>query len=77
MLAEDFGAAEALLRPALERFHEIGEQGVYSTQAGTLAHALYAQDRFEEAKSFAKVCETAAAAMTSHRSSCGEARWRR
>ncbi|MDP9254953.1 MAG: AAA family ATPase, partial [Actinomycetota bacterium] len=60
-LADDPAAAEAILRPALARLEEIGEQALYSTDAGLLAHVLYAQDRLQETRSLVTLCQAAAA----------------
>jgi tetratricopeptide (TPR) repeat protein len=58
--AEDPLAGEAILRPSLARLAEIGEQGRSSTNAGLLAHVLYAQDRLDETKSFLRLCQETA-----------------
>jgi tetratricopeptide (TPR) repeat protein len=62
-LANDPSAAEAILRPALARFGEIGERALYSTDAGMLAHVLYDQERVDEAESWLEVCRASAAAV--------------
>ena len=61
-LAHDPQAAEAILRPALGRYEEIGEQAAYSTHAGFLAHVLYDQGRFDEAAAFVTRCQETAPA---------------
>ena len=61
-LARDPQAAEALLRPSLDRYSEIGDQAAASTQAGTLAHVLYDQGRLDEASALATRCQEAAPA---------------
>jgi tetratricopeptide (TPR) repeat protein len=60
-LAGDPAAAEALLRPALDRFSGIGEIAFYSTDAAMLAHALYDQHRLDEARTFAELSRAASA----------------
>ena len=61
-MARDPQAAEAILRPALGRFEEIGEQAYYSTHAGILAHLLCDQGRFGEAAAFVTRCRETAPA---------------
>jgi class 3 adenylate cyclase/tetratricopeptide (TPR) repeat protein len=55
MLAGDPQAAEVELRRACETLEQLGEKGFLSTRAGLLAHALCAQDRYEEARRFIEV----------------------
>ena len=61
-MAPDPEAAEAILRPALGRYEEMGEQAYYSTHAGVLAHLLCDQGRFGEAAAFVTRCRETAPA---------------
>ncbi len=61
LLAGDFAAAEAELRRDYEALDAIGERNYISTTAGLLAEALYRQERFEEAATYAAFCEEVAA----------------
>jgi hypothetical protein len=62
MLAGDPAAAELAIRPEFETLKEMGEQTILSTDAGYLAHAVYAQDRFPEAEQLSRISEETAAA---------------
>ena len=62
MLAGDPGAAERELRRGYEILHGLGEKSYLSTLAAMLAHALYAQGRYEEAEQFARISGEAAGA---------------
>ena len=61
LLKRDPAAAEARLRPGIERLREAGETGFMSTSAAVLAEALYRQGRLEEALEWTRVSEQAAA----------------
>ena len=61
-MAQDPQTAEAILRPALGRFEEIGGQAAYSSYAGVLAHVLCDQGRFGEAATFVTRCQETAPA---------------
>jgi tetratricopeptide (TPR) repeat protein len=61
LLAGDLAAAEAELRKDYEALDAIGERNYISTIAGLLAEALYRQGRFDEATTYAAVCEDVAA----------------
>ena len=77
MMARDPEAAEALLRPALGRYSAIGDQSASSTQAGSIAHALYELGRFDEAAAFANRCRETAPADDLLSQCSGEVRWQR
>jgi len=62
MLAGDPGAAERELRRGYEILHGLGEKSYLSTLAAMLAHALYAQGRYEEAEQFSRISGEAAGA---------------
>jgi tetratricopeptide (TPR) repeat protein len=61
LLAGDPAAAEREFRASYELSERMGETGYLSTTAGFLAEALYAQGRHEEALSYTKEGERAAA----------------
>jgi predicted ATPase len=61
LLKGDAEAAEARLRPGIERLREAGETGFMSTSAAELAEALCVQGRFEEAEEWTRVSEEASA----------------
>ena len=61
LLAGDPGAAEDLLREALEVLDEMGETGYASTLQAQLAQALYAQERFDDAFEATELSKRAAA----------------
>jgi class 3 adenylate cyclase/tetratricopeptide (TPR) repeat protein len=61
MLAGDPVAAERELRMDYETLNEMGERDYMPTTAALLAEALYEQDRFDDAESFARISETFAA----------------
>ena len=61
MLAGDPVAAEPHLRRGYAALEEVGETGVMSTLAASLADVLYAQGRSEEAVRYTRVSEEAAA----------------
>jgi predicted ATPase/class 3 adenylate cyclase len=60
MLAGTPGAAVETLRESFTTLDEVGEQGVLSTIAGFLAHALYAEGDDAEAERFSRESEAAA-----------------
>ncbi len=62
LLAGDPAAAEVELRKDYQALDAMGERNYISTIAGLLAEALYQQGRFEEAGTYASVCEDVAAA---------------
>ena len=62
LLAGDPSAAEVELRKDYQALDAMGERNYISTIAGLLAEALYRQGRFEEAGTYASVCEDVAAA---------------
>jgi class 3 adenylate cyclase/tetratricopeptide (TPR) repeat protein len=62
MLAGDFVAAERVMRESYEALDQMGERGYLSTIAGTLADALWALGRAEEAERFALAGRDAASA---------------
>jgi tetratricopeptide (TPR) repeat protein len=61
MLAGDAIAAEQELRASLVALAEMGEQGIQSTVAAALAHALIEQGRFDEAEEMVSASELAGA----------------
>jgi predicted ATPase/class 3 adenylate cyclase len=61
MLAGDALAAEQELRPSLVALAEMGEQGIQSTVAAALAHALIEQGRLGEAEEMVSASELAGA----------------
>ncbi len=61
MLAGEPAAAERELRRGYEILHGLGERSYLSTLAAMLAHALYAEGRFEEAEQFSRISGDAAA----------------
>jgi tetratricopeptide (TPR) repeat protein len=61
MLAGDALAAEQELRPSLVALAEMGEQGIQSTVAAALAHALIEQGRLGEAEEMVAASELAGA----------------
>jgi tetratricopeptide (TPR) repeat protein len=62
MLAGEHAAAESALRARYELLTRIGEKGHLSSTAANLAHALCAQDRYEEAEPFTVISEELAGA---------------
>jgi class 3 adenylate cyclase/tetratricopeptide (TPR) repeat protein len=62
LLAGEPGAAEERLRTAYERLDELGEKALFASTASMLAHAVYAQGRYEEAAQFCRASRSAAAA---------------
>jgi class 3 adenylate cyclase/tetratricopeptide (TPR) repeat protein len=62
LLAGEPAAAEERLRTAYERLDELGEKAFAATTAAMLAHAVYAQGRYEEASQFCRASREAAAA---------------
>jgi class 3 adenylate cyclase/tetratricopeptide (TPR) repeat protein len=60
LIAGDPAAAEHHLREAYETLRAIGERGYLSSVAGTLAEALYAQGRLDEAQQLAEEAQAAA-----------------
>jgi class 3 adenylate cyclase/tetratricopeptide (TPR) repeat protein len=61
MLAGDWPAAERELRLGMDALERMGEQGVFSSVAATLARAVYEQGRPEEADRLVEVSRLAAA----------------
>ncbi|HMJ00058.1 MAG TPA: adenylate/guanylate cyclase domain-containing protein [Gaiellaceae bacterium] len=61
-LAQDYDAAEAMLRPAIEVLRSAGEKGYYSTLLGYLAHVSYAQGKYDEADELAREADEAGGA---------------
>jgi ATP/maltotriose-dependent transcriptional regulator MalT len=61
ILAGEPAQAEERLRAGYERLAEMGEKALLASTAALLAHAVYAQGRYEEAYSLTEVCEEAAA----------------
>jgi predicted ATPase/class 3 adenylate cyclase len=61
MMAGDPAAAEAELRTDYETLERLGERNYISTIAGFLGEALYQQGRYEDAESFAGICQEVAA----------------
>jgi class 3 adenylate cyclase len=61
LLAQDAEAAEALLRQDYEDLSVLGERYVLSTVAGLLSQVTFGRGAFEEADSFALICEELAA----------------
>ena len=59
-MAQDPQAAEALLRSGAGDLEDLGEQAMYSTYAGFLAHALYDQGRLDEAEALVIACQETA-----------------
>jgi class 3 adenylate cyclase len=60
LLAGDPAAAERELRRGCETLSAVGERSFFSTVAGILAEAIYAQRRYREARHFTRVSEEAA-----------------
>jgi class 3 adenylate cyclase/tetratricopeptide (TPR) repeat protein len=60
LIAGNPAAAEDHLREAYETLRAIGERGYLSTVAGTLAEALYAQGRLDEARQMTEEAQAAA-----------------
>jgi tetratricopeptide (TPR) repeat protein len=54
-LAGDQAAAERALRDAHDEVSRLGELGYQATAAALLAHAICAQDRFEEAEEYCRI----------------------
>jgi class 3 adenylate cyclase/tetratricopeptide (TPR) repeat protein len=54
-LAEDYAAAEAALQAAHDEVSRLGELGYQATAAALLAHAICAQERFDEAEEFCRI----------------------
>jgi class 3 adenylate cyclase/tetratricopeptide (TPR) repeat protein len=61
LLAGEPAAAEKRLRTAYERLDELGEKAIFASTAAMLAHAVYAQGRYEEAAEFCRASRRAAA----------------
>lgn len=61
MMAGDYAAAETELRRDYEALQKLGETYIFSTTAALLAHAVYAQGRYEEAEQLTRVSERASA----------------
>jgi len=61
LIAGEPAAAEHHLREAFEAFRAMGERGYLSTVAGSLAEALYAQGRLDEARQMTEEGQAAAA----------------
>jgi tetratricopeptide (TPR) repeat protein len=59
LIAGNPAAAEPHLREAYEAFRTMGERGYLSTVAGSLAEALYAQGRLDEAQRMTEEAEAA------------------
>ena len=59
MMAEDFAAAEAELIRDFEALDAMGEKYHLATIAALLAHALYLQDRYEEADRLTRIAQAA------------------
>ncbi len=57
----DARGAEQILRAGYERLLEMGERALLSSTAAMLAHALYEQERLDEAWTFTRVAEETAA----------------
>jgi hypothetical protein len=53
-LAQDYDAAEGLLRPAVELLRRAGEKGYASTVVGYLAQISYLQGKLDEAEELAR-----------------------
>jgi class 3 adenylate cyclase/tetratricopeptide (TPR) repeat protein len=53
-LAQDYDAAERVLRPAAEVLRSAGEKAYYSTLLGYLAHVSYAQGKYDDADDLAR-----------------------
>jgi class 3 adenylate cyclase/tetratricopeptide (TPR) repeat protein len=72
-LAQDYEAAEAVLRPAIEVLRSAGEKGYYSTMLGYLAHVSYAQGKYDEAEELAREAHEVGGAddIETHRLSLG------
>ncbi|MEK6276091.1 MAG: adenylate/guanylate cyclase domain-containing protein [Actinomycetota bacterium] len=62
LLAQDYAAAEGLLRPAIEVLRRAGEKGYLSTAIGHLAQVSYAQGSYDEAEELARQAEQAGGA---------------
>jgi predicted ATPase/class 3 adenylate cyclase len=60
-LAGDHARAEERLRRGCARLEELGEKALLSSTAALLAHAIYAQGRYDEARRFTQLSEDAAA----------------
>jgi class 3 adenylate cyclase len=61
LLAGQPAAAEERLRTAYERLDELGEKALFASTASMLAHAVYAQGRYDEAAQFCRASRSAAA----------------
>jgi tetratricopeptide (TPR) repeat protein len=61
LLAGEPAAAEERLRTAYERLDELGEKALFASTASMLAHAVYAQGRYDEAAQFCRASREAAA----------------
>ena len=72
LIAGDPAAAEHHLREGYEAFRAMGERGYLSTAAGSLAEALYAQGRLDEAQQMTEEAQAAAAPTDID----AQARWR-
>jgi tetratricopeptide (TPR) repeat protein len=66
MLAGDPEAASRALRESYTTLDQMGERLFLSTIAGLLAHALYAQEEYEEAERFSAASEAASARDDAH-----------
>jgi tetratricopeptide (TPR) repeat protein len=62
-MAGDAQAAEAVLRPAFERFEQMGESGFKGTIAGMLVRSLFEQGRAADARTFAEIAGDGAGAV--------------
>ena len=61
MLAGNPEGAATVLRSSYQALQQMGETGFMSTIAGFLAHALYAQRKYDESDRFSRASEAAAA----------------
>jgi tetratricopeptide (TPR) repeat protein len=61
-LAQDYDAAEAVLRPSIEVLRRAGEKGYQSTLLGYLARVSYAQGKYDEAEELAREADEAGGA---------------
>jgi class 3 adenylate cyclase/tetratricopeptide (TPR) repeat protein len=62
LLAQDYDAAEGLLRPSIEILSRAGEKGYLSTVIGYLAQVCYRQGKYDEAEELARQAEEAGGA---------------
>ncbi len=72
LIAGDPAAAEPHLREAYETYRAMGERGLLSSVAGSLAEALYAQGRLDEAQQMTEEAQAAATPADID----AQARWR-